>query len=132
MNQKVAGKLLDNLGCRVDVAKNGREAVKRVNTSRYDLVLMDCQMPQMDGYQATAEIRNLATATKDLPIIAMTANAMEGDRERYLAGGMDDYTTKPVQIEALQTLLERWTPGTRTGTSGENRERFDYISARRL
>jgi signal transduction histidine kinase/CheY-like chemotaxis protein/HPt (histidine-containing phosphotransfer) domain-containing protein len=111
VNQKVAGRLLENLGCRVDVAANGREAVNMLIQFAYDVVLMDCQMPVMDGFAATAAIRQHETSTgQHVPIIAMTANAMQGDRERCLAAGMDDYISKPVKLDELVTRLRKWTP----------------------
>ncbi|MBK6778606.1 MAG: PAS domain S-box protein [Gemmatimonadetes bacterium] len=109
VNQKVATKMLRKLGCRVDVAGNGIEAVEMVGHFTYDLALMDCLMPEMDGFTATRIIRERLGSTR-LPIIAMTANAMQGDREACLAAGMDDYLTKPVGIEDLNSLLQRWLP----------------------
>ena len=111
VNQKVAVRLLEKLGCRVDVAADGKEAVKMVETLPYNLVFMDCQMPEMDGYQATAEIRQRQGVARDTPIIAMTAHAMQGDRDRCLAAGMDDYISKPLRSEALAAVLEQWTLG---------------------
>jgi signal transduction histidine kinase/CheY-like chemotaxis protein len=109
VNQKVATIILRKLGCVMHVVNNGEEALAEVQRERYDLVLMDCQMPQMDGYQATRMIRLLPNAEAEIPIIAMTANAMEGDRERCLQSGMDDYLTKPIQPSALIAALQRWT-----------------------
>jgi len=107
VNQKVAARLLENLGCRVDVAANGREAVELAGRLRYDLIFLDCQMPEMDGYEAAARIRRLTAPRGAVPIVALTANAMVGDRERSLAAGMDEHLTKPVTQRALRAVLER-------------------------
>ncbi|MCH8349810.1 MAG: response regulator [Chloroflexi bacterium] len=107
-NQKIATEMLRKLGCRVDMAGNGREAVDMVQTFPYDLVFMDCQMPEMDGYEATAEIRRTEETGAHIPIIAMTANAMQGDRERCLEAGMDDYVSKPVRMEYLTEVLSQY------------------------
>jgi signal transduction histidine kinase/DNA-binding response OmpR family regulator len=109
VNQKVAMRLLEKLGCRVDVVANGLEALEALSRLRYDCVFMDCQMPEMDGFEATAAIR--ARQTQDhIPIIAMTANAMQGDRQRCLNAGMDDYVSKPVKLDELRTILQQWLP----------------------
>jgi signal transduction histidine kinase/DNA-binding response OmpR family regulator/HPt (histidine-containing phosphotransfer) domain-containing protein len=108
MNQLVSTKLLEKLGFAFDIANHGGEAVRAVEGTRYDAILMDCQMPEMDGYEATAEIRRLEGTARHTPIIAMTAAAMEGDRERCLEAGMDDYITKPVRLEAVAGVLQRW------------------------
>ncbi|MCH7895452.1 MAG: response regulator [candidate division NC10 bacterium] len=108
VNQKVAVRLLEKLGCRVDVAANGKEVVQMLKILRYDLVFMDCQMPEMDGYEATEEIRKQDGGARDTPIIAMTAHAMQGDRERCLTAGMDDYISKPLRSEELAAMLENW------------------------
>ncbi|MEO8634762.1 MAG: response regulator [Gemmatimonadales bacterium] len=108
VNQKVAARMLAKLGCRVTVAADGREAVDMVQRLPHAMVFMDCMMPDMDGYEATAAIRALEGPVAHTPIIAMTANAMQGDRERCLAAGMDDYLSKPVQLEHFRTALGRW------------------------
>lgn len=108
-NQKLALLLLDKLGYNAEAVGNGREAVDAVLKGHYAAVLMDCQMPEMDGFEATTQIRT-ALMNKELhmPIIAMTANAMEGDREKCLLAGMDDYISKPFRIETLKMVLGRW------------------------
>lgn len=108
VNQKVALLMLKKLGVRADVAPDGVEAVRRYKDGRYDLILMDCNMPEMDGYQATGEIRRLEGAGPRVPIIALTANALKSDRKRCLDAGMDAYLTKPVNPDELLTMLSRW------------------------
>ncbi|MEM1127404.1 MAG: response regulator [Bacteroidota bacterium] len=115
VNQKVARRLLERLGMRVDMAANGEEAVRLYQQFTYDVVLMDIQMPVLDGVEATAQIRALQ-GPQAVPIIALTANALEGDRERFLAAGLDDYLSKPILHEELTTLLTRWLYEKRTAT----------------
>jgi CheY-like chemotaxis protein/HPt (histidine-containing phosphotransfer) domain-containing protein len=110
INQRVATKILQNLGYRVEVAANGQEAATACVRGEYAAVLMDCQMPEMDGYEATAAIREHEGTSRHTPIIAMTANALKGDRERCLSAGMDDYITKPVSSQELAAVLARWIP----------------------
>ena len=111
VNQQVALAMLAKLGYRAVVAENGLAAVEQVQAHPYDLILMDCQMPVMDGYDATAAIRGLAGERgRSVPIIALTANAMSGDRERCLAAGMSDFLAKPFTREQLQMALLRWLP----------------------
>ncbi len=111
-NQQVALGILRKLGLRADAVANGAEALRALQTLPYDLVLMDVQMPEMDGIEATRRVRDPGSTVPNrrIPIIAMTAHAMHGDRERFLAAGMDDHVTKPVSPRALAVALERWLP----------------------
>jgi len=115
LNQVVAQKLLELYGIHVTLAKNGLEAVEAVNHQSFDLVLMDIQMPKLDGYQATAAIRK-DTQFKDLPIVAMTAHAMANEREKCLAAGMDDHLSKPFKVAQLKQLLTKWISSKRLST----------------
>ena len=112
INQLVAQRMLLKLGHSADLAQNGREALERLRERRYDLVLMDCQMPEMDGLEATAHIRNPTSSVLDhaIPVIAMTANAFAEDRERCIAAGMNDFLSKPVDRNSLAQLIDRWAP----------------------
>jgi CheY-like chemotaxis protein/HPt (histidine-containing phosphotransfer) domain-containing protein len=117
VNQDVALTMLEFLGCDVETVYNGQEVLKALARTTYDLVLMDCQMPEMDGFEATKAIRSQEAAVPStprsrLPIIALTANAMAGDRKRCLAAGMDDYLSKPFSQEKLREVLSRWLPQT--------------------
>jgi len=110
VNQKVAMIMLQKLGLEADVVANGLEALDALVGVAYDLVLMDCQMPEMDGFEATQRIRERERGTRRIPIVAMTANAMVGDREQCLEAGMDDHIPKPVRMEELKRILSRWLP----------------------
>ena len=107
-NQKVALRMVVRLGYRADVASTGAEAVTMVGRGHYDALLIDCHMPEMDGYEATRQIRHNERGGRHVPIIAMTADAVSGERERCLAAGMDDYITKPIKIHVVAAVLERW------------------------
>jgi CheY-like chemotaxis protein len=109
INQKVAKAILTNLGCEIDVVATGREAVAMWERHKYNAIFMDCQMPDIDGYEATRQIR-LAEQTSaiQVPIIALTANAMTSDRELCLACGMDDYIAKPLKIADIERALQKW------------------------
>lgn len=112
VNQKVALRLLEKLNYRVDVVADGLTAVAAWQTGKYDLIIMDCQMPQMDGYEATREIRRLEESQRRIPIVALTAHAMKGDEEKCRAAGMDDYLSKPIDRDKLEVCLERLLPST--------------------
>ncbi|HEY9106410.1 MAG TPA: response regulator, partial [Roseateles sp.] len=107
INQELACRLLEGAGVAVSIAGDGREALAALDDQRFDAVLMDCQMPVMDGYEATRALRQ-RPEFQDLPIIAMTANAMAGDREKVLEAGMNDHVAKPFRVEELFTTLARW------------------------
>ena len=110
VNQQVAIEILRPFNCTITLAADGVEAVECVRNDHFDVIFMDCQMPHMDGYAATGEIRNLQGEQLRTPIIAMTAHAMKGDRERCLAAGMDDYISKPIDPDAVYKVLRRWLP----------------------
>ncbi len=163
VNQKVAVRMVEKLGYRADVVGNGLEAVEVLERIPYDLVLMDCQMPEMDGFEATREIRKrealdvkreaethdevrVKSEAKEkaisdtlhsspvtlhrIPIIAMTANAMKGDREKCLEAGMDDFISKPVRIEELDAVLEKWAPKSPEGEEHEAKTSAEELGVR--
>ncbi|MBS1824616.1 MAG: response regulator [Acidobacteria bacterium] len=105
VNQKLGAAMLEKFGARVDVAANGKEAVQMAEKLPYDVIFMDCQMPEMDGYEATSEIRRREVGRRRTPIFAMTAHAFRGDKERCIASGMDDYIPKPVNVDDIRNLL---------------------------
>ncbi|MEG4209235.1 PAS domain S-box protein [Microcoleus sp. S13_B4] len=135
INQKVGLNQLRVLGCAADVANNGAEAVSMVALKKYDIVLMDCQMPVLDGYEATLQLRRLEAADvaagkmqphQKTVVIAMTANALKGDREKCLAAGMDDYISKPIAIEKLKSVLENWSAKLKIETPQFNGEELPH------
>jgi len=111
VNQKLAKMILTKAGCRVEVANNGKEAVQKVtaSTDDFDLIFMDVQMPEMDGLEATEAIRQ--SGFESIPIVAMTAHAMKGDREICLEAGMNDYITKPIKREVVFEMIKKWVSG---------------------
>jgi two-component system, sensor histidine kinase and response regulator len=136
VNQEVGRAMLESFGCRVDVAGNGCEVLTLLESTCYDLIFMDCQMPSMDGYEATKRIRrNDNPEVAKLPVVALTAHVMDGDRERCLAAGMDDYLSKPFRLKELSEILERWAgpgrmvPGESRGA--EDNEFPESVSAAR-
>jgi PAS domain S-box-containing protein len=110
VNQIVAMRALQRCGCRAHAVNDGYEALEALLTQRYDAILMDCQMPEMDGYQTTGELRRREVGGRRTPVIAMTAHAMKGDFEKCIAAGMDDYVSKPLRHQALAEVLDRWLP----------------------
>ena len=108
VNQDVAMGMLEQLGCEVQLATDGADAVAKGEAEKFDIVLMDCQMPLMDGYEATRRIKSGDSLNAPTPIVALTANAMDGDREKCLLAGMDDYVSKPVRTQVLSHMLEKW------------------------
>jgi len=127
-NQIVANGILEEFGLIADVAENGIEALERLNdqstSSPYSIILMDCQMPQMDGYETSISIRDSKSGQnyKNIPIIAMTANAMQGDREKCIAAGMDDYITKPIDQVILKNVLQKWLLNINTTISDDSKK----------
>lgn len=111
VSQLLGVNILTQLGCEVDVVRDGREAVSQVANNNYDVVFMDCSMPIMNGYDATEAIRAYEARRNDfkrVPIIALTARVMEGDREKCIRAGMDDYTTKPIRTESVCEMINKW------------------------
>ncbi len=119
VNQRVEARMLEHLGLKADMAASGIEAVEMFRAAPYDVIFMDCQMPGMDGYAATREIRRLQSGVQRVIVVAMTAEAMTGTRERCMEAGMDDYVTKPVKLESVYATLRKWMPLDR-----ENPDRF--------
>jgi CheY-like chemotaxis protein len=107
VNQLLVRRMFEKLGIRIDLAANGREAVQMASEFEYDIIFMDCSMPELDGYEATAILRQQQRGRR-IPIVAITANAMSEDRARCLEAGMDDHLTKPVRLEDIREALARW------------------------
>ena len=128
VNQAVALGMLEELGCDTVVAINGKDAIDHVSKEEFDVVLMDCEMPVMDGFEATAAIRGHSDGTSDVPIIALTANAVDGDRERCLASGMQDYLSKPITVDALHGTLKKWLPADNNNTGDTDLDTIDTAS----
>jgi two-component system sensor histidine kinase/response regulator len=120
LNQRVATAMLENLGFRIDVVADGAEAVKAATMTPYRAILMDCQIPVLDGYRATAEIRRLEGLSRRTPVIAVTASDSDLDQQRCLAAGMDDYLTKPLSLQALAHVLARWAPSGLNATTPDD------------
>lgn len=108
INQKVIERMVQKLGYAVDLVANGREVIDALSRLSYGLIFMDCQMPEIDGFEACREIRKREVGGSRVPIVAITANAMKGDRERCLAAGMDDYVSKPFKQDDLRAVIDRW------------------------
>lgn len=117
VNQRVAVRMLEKLGCQVEVAENGKMALKAAMERTYDLIFMDCQMPEMDGYEATEQIRSASGPNKQTPVVALTARCLEEDRELCMDAGMDAYLTKPVQMAHLDKALVEWAGKDRAKTT---------------
>jgi CheY-like chemotaxis protein len=110
INRRVTAAMLKHLGFEVDVVARGADAVKAASLTAYRAILMDCQIPGMDGYEATAEIRRREGPSRHTPVIAVTSSSMQAEHEQFLAAGMDDYLAKPVRLKTLSDMLSRWSP----------------------
>ena len=136
VNREVVAGMLTVLGVDAETVGNGREAVDAWRSGRFDLVLMDCQMPEMDGYEATRSIRaeeeRVTPGGRRTPIVALTAHALAGDRELSLAAGMDDHLSKPFRMHQLEAVIERWLrPGAEQRLAGADAQQMTAPSARR-
>ena len=130
VNQKLSAKFLEKLGCTISVVDNGQKALDLVTENHFDIIFMDCQMPVMDGYEATRSIRSLGDSTRaNIPVVAMTANAMEGDRDRCLAAGMSDYITKPFKLADFKSMLTTWLKAESDDTSEKGAKGTEALAA---
>lgn len=129
INQRVAVILANKLGFTADVAGDGSEALNMVRDQDYTLILMDCQMPVMDGFEATRAIRALDTPIAQVPIIAVTANVMEGQRDKCLAAGMNDYLPKPINKDVLRKAVDKWIPPVEAAVETAQVESTQALSA---
>ncbi len=111
INQEIVQDMLELMDCHVEIAEDGEEAIEKVDKNEYDLILMDIQLPEKDGYEVTREIRQQEkTGKKRKTIVALTANAMAGDREKCIEAGMDDYLSKPIDLTKLESILKKYLP----------------------
>jgi CheY-like chemotaxis protein len=108
VNQELTQAMLEMIGCQVEIANNGKEALQILQDKNFDLIFMDLLMPEMDGFECTREIRKLPPPLRTVPIVALTANALQGDREKCLLAGMDDYISKPFRITDLEHILKKF------------------------
>ena len=134
VNRLVAQRVVERCGFRSHVVNDGREALDALAAQNYAAVLMDCQMPEIDGYEATRELRRREQGKRHTPVIAMTAHAMSSDRDRCIEAGMDDYITKPVRSQKLAAMLERWARGPSSAADASARgaaARDQHLSAAR-
>lgn len=132
INQEVSSGILKSLGCRVDLAENGEMALAAVEDKSYDIIFMDCQMPVMDGYDATRRIRSMGSSSRsggELPVIALTAHALAGDRVKCIEAGMDDHLAKPFGKSQMAAILRRWLPEWKDGTIGQSSGEEDHTEA---
>ncbi len=129
INQKIVQKIINKIGYKSDIANNGQEAIEKYTSNKFDLILMDIQMPEMDGFEATEAIRNFEKENRNhIPIIAITAHAMSGDKKRCLDAGMDDYISKPIQPQKLVDTIEKWTYHKRNDShDAMNNNEEDYL-----
>jgi CheY-like chemotaxis protein len=107
VNQELTQEMLEMMGCKVEIAENGKQALEILKEKRFDLILMDIQMPEMDGYECSLLIRKMESVSKTTPIVALTANALQGDKEKCISAGMDDYISKPFRMADLEAVLMR-------------------------
>jgi CheY-like chemotaxis protein/HPt (histidine-containing phosphotransfer) domain-containing protein len=132
VNQRVAAHMLKRLGCTVDFAASGHAVIAMHAEKCYDLIFMDCQMPGLDGYDTTALIRLTEAHEEHVPIIALTANAIQGEREKCLAAGMDDYLSKPIRMQMLREVLAKWLPSKKIYSDSSSILEFEFAATEDL